>query len=154
MVLNATFNNISAIAVSFIYGRKRSTRRKPLTCCKPMTNIMLYRIHFAMSGIRITTLVVIETDYTGSCKSNYYTITTTTAPIYNPLFFYTKSSYLCPFRVESVNIFVCAIHMLFLPQTISHMRKCSIFPLSGPFAEFGFIFIDYITYFRFKCHSY
>ena len=25
----------------------------------------------------------------------------------------------------------------------------TIFPLSGPFAEFGFVFIDYITYFRF-----
>jgi hypothetical protein len=24
-----------------------------------------------------------------------------------------------------------------------------IFPLSGPFAEFGFVFIDFITYFRF-----
>jgi hypothetical protein len=24
----------------------------------------------------------------------------------------------------------------------------TIFPLSGPFAEFGFIFIDFITYFR------
>ena len=44
---------------------------------------------------------------------------------YNTFFFnfYTKSSYLCRFRVESVNIFVCAIHVLFLPQTISHMRK-------------------------------
>jgi hypothetical protein len=27
--------------------------------------------------------------------------------------FYTKSSYLCRFRVESVNICVCAIHVLF-----------------------------------------
>ena len=25
----------------------------------------------------------------------------------------------------------------------------AIFPLSGPFAEFGFVFIDFITYFRF-----
>ena len=25
----------------------------------------------------------------------------------------------------------------------------TIFPLSGPFAEFGFVFIDFITYFRF-----
>jgi hypothetical protein len=25
----------------------------------------------------------------------------------------------------------------------------TIFPLSGPFAEFGFVFIDIITYFRF-----
>ena len=25
----------------------------------------------------------------------------------------------------------------------------TIFPLSGPFAEFGLVFIDFITYFRF-----
>jgi hypothetical protein len=25
----------------------------------------------------------------------------------------------------------------------------AIFPLSGPFVEFGFVFIDFITYFRF-----
>ena len=25
----------------------------------------------------------------------------------------------------------------------------TIFPLSGPFAEFGFVFIDFITYFQF-----
>ena len=55
MALNATFNNISVIAVSFICGRKRSTRRKSLTCRKPLTNIMLYRIHLAMSGIRTHT---------------------------------------------------------------------------------------------------
>jgi hypothetical protein len=25
----------------------------------------------------------------------------------------------------------------------------TIFPLSGPFSEFGFVFIDFITYFRY-----
>jgi len=32
------------------------------------------------AGIELTILVVIGTDYIGSCKSNYNTITTTTAP--------------------------------------------------------------------------
>jgi len=40
---------------------------------------MLYQVILAISGIR--TLVVIGTDCTGSCKSNYHTITTTTATI-------------------------------------------------------------------------
>jgi hypothetical protein len=41
---------------------------------------MLYRVHLAYAGFELTTLVVICTDCTGSCKSNYHTITTTTAP--------------------------------------------------------------------------
>jgi len=40
---------------------------------------MLYRVHLAMRGIITHHLVVIGTDCTGSCKSNYHTITTTTA---------------------------------------------------------------------------
>jgi hypothetical protein len=42
MVFKATFNNISAIfvAFSFIGGGNRSTRRKPQTCCKSLTNFI------------------------------------------------------------------------------------------------------------------
>jgi hypothetical protein len=40
---------------------------------------MLYPVHLAMRGIITHHLVVIGTDCTGSCKSNYHTITTTTA---------------------------------------------------------------------------
>jgi hypothetical protein len=45
-------------------------------------HIMLYRVHHYTSpwtGFELTTLVVRATGYTGSCKSNYHTITTTTA---------------------------------------------------------------------------
>jgi len=37
MVFNATFNNISAISVSFIGGGNLSTRRKPPTYRKALT---------------------------------------------------------------------------------------------------------------------
>ena len=54
-------------------------------------HIMLQRIHLAMSGNR--TLEVIGTDCTGSCKSKYHAITTTTAPTFLIRFYiykYTK----------------------------------------------------------------
>ena len=41
-------------------------------------HIMWYRIHLVWAGFELTTLVVIDTDYIGSYKSNYHTITTTT----------------------------------------------------------------------------
>ena len=43
-------------------------------------HIMLYQVHLAMRGFELTTLVVIGTDCTGSCKSNYHIITTMTTP--------------------------------------------------------------------------
>jgi hypothetical protein len=41
---------------------------------------LIFDILQVESGFELTTLVVIGTDGTGSCKSNYHTITTTTAP--------------------------------------------------------------------------
>ena len=43
-------------------------------------HINLYRVHLAWAGFELTTLVLIVTDCTGSYKSNYHIITTTTAP--------------------------------------------------------------------------
>jgi hypothetical protein len=41
---------------------------------------MLYRVYLAMNRFELTILMAIGTDCTGSCKSNYHTITTTTTP--------------------------------------------------------------------------
>ena len=65
-------------ADSFIGGGDWSTWRTPLTCCKSLTYIILYRVHHT-TGFKLTMLVVIATDCIGSYKSNYHTITTTTA---------------------------------------------------------------------------
>jgi hypothetical protein len=81
MVFNTTFNNISVniVVVSFIGG---GNRIKPPTCRKSMT-IFMTLCHIGNTsprvGIELATLVVISTYYTGSCTSNYQTITTTTA---------------------------------------------------------------------------
>jgi len=42
-------------------------------------HMMLFRVHLALAGFELTTLVVIGTDCIGSCKSKYHAITTTTA---------------------------------------------------------------------------
>jgi hypothetical protein len=42
-------------------------------------HIMWYRVHLAWAGLELTALVEIGTDCTSSCKSNYHTITATTA---------------------------------------------------------------------------
>jgi hypothetical protein len=54
-------------------------------------HLMLYRAHLACAGFELTTLVVIGTDCIGSFKSNYPTITVTTAPLpHSEAYFVTK----------------------------------------------------------------
>jgi hypothetical protein len=63
MVFNATFNNISAISWrSVLLVEETGIPRE------------IHRV-----GFELKTLVVIATDCTGSCKSNYNAIMTTTA---------------------------------------------------------------------------
>jgi hypothetical protein len=98
MVFNATFNNISVISwrsvllvnKTIVPGENHQsvasqwqTLSHNVVSCTPRheKDSMLYRIHlFPWEGFELTTLVVIGTDCTGNCKSNYHTITTMTAP--------------------------------------------------------------------------
>jgi hypothetical protein len=43
---------------------------------------IMFQVHLAEAGFERTTLVEIGTNCTGSCKSNYHTITTTTTPLF------------------------------------------------------------------------
>jgi len=70
------------VVVSFIGGGNRSTRRKPPTCHKSLTNFIWECCIGYISPwtwFELTTLVAIGTDFICSCKSNYHTITTTSS---------------------------------------------------------------------------
>jgi hypothetical protein len=81
MVFNATFNNISVISWRSVLFVKETGDVEKTTDLSQITvklyPIMLYSSPW--SRLKLTTSVVIGTDCLGSCKSNYHTITATTA---------------------------------------------------------------------------
>ena len=68
------------MAVSFIGGGNRRTRRKPPTCRMSLTNFIMLLYSLPWAGVECKTSVVIGTDCIGSCKSNYHRIMVATAP--------------------------------------------------------------------------
>ena len=69
MVINATFNIISIILCRSILPREN---HRSVDCWKSLTNIVAYcciEYTSPLAGIELTTLVVIDTDCTGSCTS-------------------------------------------------------------------------------------
>jgi len=75
MVFNATCNNISVILWQSVLLVEE-------TCCKSLTDFITWcciEYTSPWTEFELRTLVVIGTDCTCSCKSNYHTISTTTA---------------------------------------------------------------------------
>jgi hypothetical protein len=79
MVFNATFNNISVISWWSVLLVEETTDLSQVT--NKLHYIMLYQVHLAWVGFKLTKLVVIDTDCIDSYKSNYHAITTMMTPL-------------------------------------------------------------------------
>jgi hypothetical protein len=66
----------------FYWWRKLYDPEKTTDLSQVTDKTLLHNVvHLALIEIRIHNISGVGTDCTGSCKSNYHTITTTTAPI-------------------------------------------------------------------------
>ena len=99
MLFNATFNNISVISWRSVLlmeetGVPGENNRPATSNWQTWSHNGVSSIPSSWAGFELTTLVVIGTDYIGSCKSNYLTLTTTTAPLWNEIGYEIRQLYL------------------------------------------------------------
>ena len=86
MVFNVTFNNTSVISWRPILlveetGVPGENHRTVASHWHILLHIVVSSTPRHERGFELTTIVMTGMDCTGSCKSNYHTITTTTAPL-------------------------------------------------------------------------
>ena len=72
MVFNATFNKITFISWRSVLLLEETgvpgEKHRPAASHWQTYHIVLYQVHLALTVIELTTLVVVGTDYIGSCK--------------------------------------------------------------------------------------
>ena len=80
MVFNTTFSNISVILwQSVLWVDETGENHQPVAShWQTLSHCIEYTLPW--TGFKLTTLVVIGSDYTGSCKCNYHTTTTKMTP--------------------------------------------------------------------------
>ena len=87
MVLNTTFNNISVISWRSVLLVEETVYPEKTTDLSQVTDILSHNVVSSTprheQDFELTTLVVMGTDCTGSCKSNYHMIMATAAPYTN-----------------------------------------------------------------------
>ena len=85
MVFNTTFNNISVILWQsvLLVEETRVPGENRWTVASHWQTLSLDVVEYTSSwvGFKLLILVVMCTDFIGSCKSNYHTITAMTAPL-------------------------------------------------------------------------
>ena len=90
MVLNTTFNNISVISWwSVLLVEEIGVSRETNDLSEVNDKLLSHNVVSSrpcLSGVRTHNVRVIGTDFIGSHKSNYHTITTTTVPCYFYIF--------------------------------------------------------------------
>ena len=140
MVLNTLFNNISVIPWRSVLLVEITTvsgeNSRPVTSHWQTYHVMLYLKYTSpWIVLKLTTLVVIGTDCTVSCKSNYQPITTMTAPWYTNIILSLSSNVMLSVMLMPNPLLTYTVVVdMFCSKWTSHCQRCDIV-LRNPFSQ-------------------
>jgi hypothetical protein len=113
ILCNTTSNNVSVISWGSVLlveeTREQGESDRPAASHWQTLSHNDARVHLAWAGFALTTIVVINTDYIGSYKSNYHTITTSAASYVSSIRLVVSSIRLV---VSSIRLVVSSIRLV------------------------------------------